>query len=148
MRTNGLSMKESASGKELFNATDRSHWLSVPLRFAFNIKKGSENCQTQILFGPYVAVGLGGTTTIKNTETGIKDSSLGSFDKNGFYDRRFDVGLNVGVNFIIKRHFIVGLFGELGFVPLGNDMTHTIGGAFASAYTFNIGAGLNIGYRF
>ena len=84
MRTNGLSMKESASGKELFNATDRSHWLSVPLRFAFNIKKGSENCQTQILFGPYVAVGLGGTTTIKNTETGIKDSSLGSFDKNGF----------------------------------------------------------------
>ena len=145
MRKKGYSVEQSS--QKIFEATDNSHWLSVPLRFAYNVSKGSENCQTQLLFGPYVALGLGGTTTLKSLETGTV--KVGSFDeKNGLYDRRFDVGFNAGVNFIIKRHFIVGAFGEVGFIPLC-DFTHvSIRGAFATPAGINVGFGINLGYRF
>ena len=135
-----------AEGKTVFDATDRSHWLSVPLRFAYNFSKGSEKFQTQLLFGPYVAVGLGGTTSI----TAPENKKVGSFDKKngGIYDRRFDVGFNVGVNFIIKKHLVLGAFGEIGFMPLGNLGRYSVLEAFALPFTNNLAFGINIGYRF
>ena len=150
LRNCDYSASVSADGvtQAICEANDKSHWITIPLRFAYNIKKGSEKLQTQILFGPYVAFGLGGTTTVTNKLNGVEYGNIGSFDNNGFYDRRFDMGLNVGANFIIKKHFVVGIFGELGFLPLGNDLSNTIGGILASAFSINLGAGLNLGYRF
>ena len=127
---------------------DTSNWISVPLRFAFNIKPGSEKLQTQLFLGPYVAVGLGGTTTVKDPDTGEVISKADSFSKDGYYDRRFDAGLNLGANFIIKKHFVLGVWGEFGFVSLGNDLSHSFPGIFTAVYTFNVGGGLNLGYRF
>ena len=128
--------------------SDLSHWISVPLRLAFNIKKGSEKLQTQILFGPYFAIGVGGTTSVKESSTGTKVYSVGSFDKTGFYSRRFDVGLNLGVNFIIKKHFVVGAFGEIGFLPLGRDLTESVPGILGHAFSIHGAGGINLGYRF
>ena len=139
----------SGESYPICDVNDKSHWITIPLRFAYNIKKGSEKLQTQILFGPYVAFGLGGTTKVTDLLTGEKTRNTGSFDKDGFYDRRFDLGLNAGANFIIHKHFVVGIFGELGFLPLGNDVTGTISGIFASTIlSIHLGAGLNLGYRF
>lgn len=146
MRNNDFSMQwKTAEYKEtICSGSDLSHWISVPLRFAFTIKKGSENLQTQILLGPYFALGLGGTTTYKEPS----HKTIGSFEKGGFYDRRFDVGLNAGVNFIIKKHFVVGVFGELGFIPLGANMSETFAEILANAYSLHGAGGINIGYRF
>ena len=150
MRNCNYSASLSTAGVnyQICDANDKSHWITIPLRFAYNIKKGSEKLQTQILFGPYVAFGLGGTTKVTDQLTGIETRNTGSFDKDGFYDRRFDLGLNAGANFIIHKHFVVGIFGELGFLPLGNDVSGTISGIFASTMSIHLGAGLNLGYRF
>ena len=131
---------------------DLSHWLTVPLRFSYTINKGDENFQAQFLVGPYLALGLAGTTTCKDHETGTVYPKADSFSKKGYYDDRFDVGLNSGINFIIKEHLVLGVFSELGFRPLSNVMrfadTFFLSGAVQNIFTLNFGGGINIGYRF
>ena len=138
--------------QSLVDVKDISHWISVPLRFSYTVNKGNENFQTQFLVGPYFAIGLAGTTTFRDYEAGINHPKVDSFDKKGFYKRRYDVGLNLGVDFIIKNHLVVGVFGELGLLPMC-DVTRfvdmeIITGAIVSVFSINSAAGINIGYRF
>lgn len=96
---------------------DRSHFITVPLRCGIRINSVSnQNFALKLLFGPYLAYGIDGTSKSTEDKAGvITTKKVNAFGKEGHLCSRFDYGLNAGLNAIIKGHFIVGVFSEFGF---------------------------------
>lgn len=96
---------------------DRSHFITVPLRCGIRINSVSnQNFALKLLFGPYLAYGIDGTSKSTEDRAGvITTKKVNAFGKEGHLCSRLDYGLNVGINGVIKQHYIIGAFGETGF---------------------------------
>lgn len=138
------------NSKEEYN--DKVHYLEVPLRLA--VRAGHEDgpFNMSFLFGPYFAYGLGGTSHYTMTKEGSTTrNEAGAFSENGRLKKRFDYGLNLGINAVIRQHVKVGVFTEIGFKDIYKQhsmVEELIGDLFGGITKINTGAGLSVGYQF
>lgn len=138
------------SNKE--ESTDKLHYINVPLRLAVRVA-GHEDSpfNMSILFGPYFAYGVDGTSRC----TIMKDGQTTQFEHSAFSDEgrlssRFDYGLNLGLSAVIKQHIKVGVFTEIGLKDIYRPSTvaeDLIGDLFGITKT-NLGGGITVGYQF
>lgn len=131
---------------------DKMHYLTVPLRFSARVA-GSEDgpFSMSVLFGPYLAYGLGGTSRCTVTKDGqVTKAEAGAFSDEGRVSSRFDCGLNMGLSAVIKQHFKVGLFGEVGLKDIyrQNSIAEELIGDLFGVTKVNLGAGITVGYQF
>lgn len=130
---------------------DRSHFVTVPLRCGIRINSVSnQNFALKLLFGPYLAYGIDGTSKSTEDRAGvITTKKVNAFGKEGHLRSRFDYGLNVGINGIIKQHYIIGAFAETGFRKMyepNNPFDAFIKELFK--INNNLAFGVTLGYRF
>lgn len=130
---------------------DRSHFVTVPLRCGIRINSvNNENFALKLLFGPYLAYGIDGTSKSTEDRAGvITTKKVNAFGKEGHLCSRFDYGLNVGINGIIRQHYIVGAFAETGFRKMyepNNPFDAFVKELFK--INNNLAFGVTLGYRF
>ncbi len=130
---------------------DRSHFITVPLRCGVRINSvNNENFALKLLFGSYLAYGVDGTSKSTENRAGvITTKKVNAFGKEGHLCSRFDYGLNVGINGIIKQHYIVGAFAETGLRNIyePNNLFDAIVGEIYNINS-NLAFGITLGYRF
>lgn len=135
-----------------YNFKDRAHFLTVPVRMGGYLA-GNPNGSfaIKLLFGPYVAYGIDGTSKFKITNNGIEEQyKTGAFDVNGRYHYRWDYGINTGLNVLLKRHFHLGTFLEVGCRKIynSNGPIEDILGDIFVVNKINMALGLSFGYQF
>lgn len=132
---------------------NKAHFITLPLRFGVKVAgRDDDKFLMKILFGPYVACGIDGTSKYESYENGQKVDAgeYGAFSSKGCYAERFDYGLNFGLHTVIKRHFTAGAFCEIGcrnIYQFNNEFYDILGDMF-SFTKINLGVGLSVGYRF
>lgn len=131
---------------------DKAHFITLPLRFGFQFHcKKEENFALKLLFGPYVAYGIGGNSKYTIVQDGITTHhKTGAFDSDGRYNSRFDYGLNVCLNSTIKQHFKAGIFCEYGLPKIyrtDNALENILGEIFL-VNRINVAFGVTLGYQF
>lgn len=130
----------------------KAHYLDIPLRFTVDVAGSKDGpFYMSVLMGPYLAYGLSGTSHSTTTIDGqVTKSEVNAFSSEGRLKSRFDYGINMGANAIIKQHFKVGIFTEIGFRDIYrpmDDVEDLLGTVFAIT-KINIGAGITVGYQF
>lgn len=132
--------------------SDKANFATLPLRFGLYFPcNNEEKLNIKILFGPYIAYGISGTSkTTVNKDGKITKVQVGAFDSNGRYKNRLDYGLNCGFNIQIKKHYIVGAFSEFGLRKIYNadSLLEDIVGEILIVNKINIALGLSLGYQF
>lgn len=120
--TFGMKSKGS-EGKRKVKEVDNLYYLQLPLLGSINVALKNPSQKFQILFGPYVAYGIGGETKI--TEEGktvkvklFKDLKT-TFGKEEAILDRLDAGLSFGCGFLLNKVFL-GLNYDLGLVNIVN----------------------------
>ena len=144
---------ESTSNNNKKEYDYKVHYLDVPLRMAVHVAgRESDPFNMSILFGPYFAYGVGGTTHCTITKDGnVTKSEAGAFSSEGRLRSRFDYGLNLGFNAVIKQHAKVGVFSEIGFKDIYRSSSlaeELIGDLFGGITKINLGVGISVGYQF
>lgn len=138
------------SVKEEYN--DKLHYLSVPLRLSVRMAGSDDGpFKMSFLFGPYLAYGIDGTSHCTFTKDGqVTKSEAGAFSDEGRLKSRFDYGLNFGLNAVIKQHFKVGAFAEIGLKDIykQNHFVEELIGDLFGVTKINIGGGVTLGYQF
>ena len=132
---------------------DKANFVSVPLRMGLTIGKNSPYLETTFFAGPYFAYGVGCKTKCTLDYDGQTNTyEYGSFSDKGLCAKRFDVGVNLGVNFTIFNHLLLGGFFEYGFMKVKKNTSTiydpTIQDPFVGNNKNTIGGGVNIGCRF
>lgn len=132
--------------------SDYAHFVTLPLRLGIQFPlKNEDKLSIKLLFGPYLAYGICGTskTTIKSDD-GTLFKRVGAFDSDGRYKYRLDYGLSYGLNFQIKKHYLVGIFNEVGLRKIYrmNDSFEEIIGELFFTNKINFALGLTFGYQF
>lgn len=131
---------------------DKAHFLTVPLRASVHLAgRPNGNFTMKLLFGPYIAYGITGTSKCTSTEEDMeKHTNTGAFSADGRYRHRWDYGINGGLNMLLKRHFVLGLFMEAGCREIYNTnsrMEDVLGDIFF-VNKINIAGGVSFGYQF
>lgn len=143
---------EHTANKNQEEYKDKVHYLDMPLRFAVRVAGREESSfNMSILFGPYLAYGLGGTSHYTITKDGqVTQGEAGAFSSEGRLESRFDYGLNFGLGAVIQKHLKVGLFAEIGLKEIyrQNSIAEVVIGDLFGVTKINMGAGVSIGYRF
>lgn len=112
-------------------------YVEVPLDFSYNIRMGKK-CGLQIAAGPYIGIGVGGKYTMScEDQLGIYGSK--TFEMEVFKDgstvqypgktewenkqllKRFDIGADLGLRFIILKYIMVKVNAELGFIAANKE---------------------------
>lgn len=120
-------------GEDYIKAKFKPLYIEIPLNLVLNIPFDKEkNTGIFIYGGPYVAVGVGGKSTLEtklgalttNSERDIKfnnDDPFTSQQENAAYDKlkRFDAGLNFGAGLDLKSVIIKANYG-LGLTKIGS----------------------------
>lgn len=132
--------------------SDKAHFITLPLRFGLRIPcKDEETFAMKLLFGPYIAYGIGGTSkSTVNSDGVITHYQTGAFDSDGRYKSRLDYGINIGLNSIINQHYKIGIFCESGLRKIyntDNAFEDIIGDIFLTN-KINIALGIALGYQF
>lgn len=148
---NVTSENSNNNNKEKYS--DKIHYLNVPLRFAVRVAGREDGpFNMSLLFGPYVAYGLGGTSRSTITKDGnVNKDKTGAFSDEGRLRSRLDYGLNLGLNAVIKQHVKVTVFSEIGLRDIYRQNSiaeELIGDLFGGVTKINLGAGVTLGYRF
>lgn len=136
--------------KEEFD--DKLHYLKLPL--LFNVRAaGREDgaFKMSFLFGPYFAYGLDGTSHCAMMKDGeLTKFKAGAFSDEGRLESRVDYGLEFGVDAVIRKHFKVGVFTEIGLKDIyrPNSFFEDLIGDLFGVTKVNIGAGVSLGYQF
>lgn len=91
------------------------HYLQVPVLCAYRINI-SDAWNITLKAGPYIAVNLFDRISSSIIEEGYSDSA-----STNNYTKRFDAGLDIGVDFEYHR-FVFGVETELGFCNLAGSM--------------------------
>lgn len=129
----------------------KAHYLSIPIRAAVRVAgRPDGNFMMKILFGPYIAYGLGGTSQKDITKDGVATHyEYDTFSSEGICETRWDYGLNAGLSMQFKQHFLLGAFYEIGFRRIYRpyNIIDAIGNE-AFLTNRNIGIGISLGYRF
>ncbi len=131
---------------------DQAQFLTLPLQFGLRVPcKNEKNFAMKILFGPYFAYGIDGTSKATIRENGTSTPhKVNAFASDGRYCYRWDYGINYGLNTVIKQHYKIGIFHELGFRKIyrANDTLGDIIGEILAINKINIAFGLTLGYQF
>lgn len=125
----------STKGAKEDNTTINAMYLELPVMAAARLKV-ADNTNIVISAGPYLAYGVGGKTSVK--ESGV-EVSVDTFGDEGMDLDRFDAGLGVGVAAEFGK-IIVGLDGQFGLV----DVTSVKG----SGNPKNLNFSISVGYKF
>ncbi|MEG0518789.1 MAG: porin family protein [Bacteroidales bacterium] len=155
-RNSDQSSESGESNGEIYKTTydfhDRAHMLTLPLRMGVRLAgKPDGNFALQLLFGPYIAYGIDGTSECNMVKNGVeKQTKIGAFDTNGRYCSRWDYGINCGLNVLLKKHFVLGIFTEIGCRKIynSNGVLEEILGEIFIVNKINMAAGLTLGYQF
>lgn len=151
-QTNKYAGSDGEISKTTFNFHDRAHFLTIPLRMGVRLAGNpDEDFGMQLLFGPYLAYGIDGTSKCSINKNGVKKrTETGAFDANGRYRSRWDYGINSGLNVSLKKHFLLGLFVEVGCHKIynSNSVAENILGEIFIVNKINMAAGLTLGYQF
>ena len=122
-----------------------SHYAELPVLAAVRFRV-IDDFNVVLNAGPYFAVGIGGKEEYSNTALTNDDYSLVLFRDSRKMDR-FDVGLQYGVGFELKNHFLVNLTGQAGFItPYKYPLNMLYGDDGKSPK--NLCFMLSVGYRF
>ncbi len=132
--------------------SDVAHFITSPLHLGFRIPCKDENSfALKLLFGPYIAYGIGGTSKYtENIDGKVAHYQYGAFDPDGRYKSHFDYGINVGINSLIKQQYKVGLFYEMGLRKIynTNNVFEDVMGDLFLVNKINFALGLTLGYQF
>lgn len=138
--------------KTISDFHDRAHFLTIPLRIGIRLVDNPDgDFGIKLLFGPYLAYGIDGTSKCDITKNGVKkQTETGAFDANGRYRSRWDYGINSGLHASLKKHFLLGLFVEVGCRKIynSNSVAEDILGEIFIVNKINMAAGLTLGYQF
>lgn len=131
---------------------DSAHFLTIPLRMGVRLAGNPDgNFALKLLFGPYIAYGIDGTSERNLIKNGVEDhTKTGAFDVNGRYRSRWDYGINSGLNLLLRKHFLFGVFVEVGYHKIYNPngtLDDILGDLFL-VNKINMAAGLTFGYQF
>lgn len=147
------SNKTKNGDKESYD--DKLHYINVPLRFAARVAGQADGpFNLSIVFGPYFAYGLDGTSrsTVIKDGTTIREinSKADAFSDDGRMESRFDYGLNFGLNAVVKQHLKLAFFTEIGLKDIyrQNGFAEDLIGDIFGITKINIGAGITVGYQF
>lgn len=132
---------------------DKLHYINVPLRLAVRVAGQADGpFNMSLLFGPYLAYGLDGKSHYTLTQDGKSNKEEpDAFSDRGRLKSRFDYGLNLGLSAVIKQHFKVGVFTEIGLKDIYRPNTMAedlIGDLFGGITKTNLGGGITVGYQF
>lgn len=131
---------------------DRAHFLTVPLRMGVRLAgRPDGNFRLKLLFGPYVAYGMGGTSKYDLVKDGVeKHAEAGAFGANGRYRSRWDYGIKTELHMVLRQHFLIGIFEEVGFRKIykSDSVVDDILGEIFLVNKINVGIGLTLGYQF
>lgn len=143
---------DGVTTNKTYNFHDKAHFLTVPIRMGVRLAgKPDSDFAMKLLFGPYVAYGIDGTSKSNINKNGIKEQTkTGAFDVGGRYRSRWDYGMNSGLNALLKKHFLLGIFVEVGYRKIynPNDVIDDIMGEIFIINKINLAAGLSFGYQF
>ena len=143
---------EQVANKNQLEYNDKVHYLDLPLRLAVRVAgREAGPFNLSLLFGPYLAYGLGGTSHYTLTKEGqITQGEADAFSDEGRLESRFDYGLNLGANALIQQHIQVGLFTEIGLKGIykQNSVAEVLIGDLFGVTKINLCAGVSVGYRF
>lgn len=133
--------------------SDKTHYISVPLRVALRIVDHEDSAfKMSLLFGPYLAYGLGGTSHCTITKDGtITKSQADAFGDKGRLQSRFDYGLNMGISAVVKQHVKIRVFTEIGLKDIYKPTSvaeDIIGDLFGGITKINTNVGVTVGYQF
>lgn len=132
---------------------DKLHYINVPLRLAVRVAGQSDGpFNMSLLFGPYFAYGIDGKSHYTLSQDGkTTKSEADAFGDEGRLRSRLDYGLNLGLNAVIKQHFKVGVFTEIGCKDIYKPNTMAedlVGDLFGGITKINLGGGITVGYQF
>lgn len=143
---------ENSSGNNSEEYDDKMHYLDIPLRLAVRVAGHEDGpFNLSLLFGPYIAYGLGGTSHSTIVKDGnVTKNETGAFSDEGRMKSRFDCGLNLGVSALIQQHFKVGVFSEIGLKDIykQNSIAEELIGDLFGVTKINLGVGITVGYQF
>lgn len=138
--------------KTTYDFHDRAHFLTIPLRLGIRLAGNPEgNFVMKLLFGPYIAYGIDGTSECRIIRNDIEEhTETGAFDVNGRYRNRWDYGINSGLNVLLRKHFHLGVFIEMGCRKIynSNSVAEDILGEIFVVNKINMAAGISLGYQF
>ena len=133
---------------------DVAHFITLPLRVGARLGDTSnQRLSFSLLFGPYIAYGLGGTS--RATQTTIQTDIIktkthtGAFGADGRYKSRLDYGISMELRGTIRQHYLVGVFTEVGLRDLyrSNGILEEVVQDIFGIGKQNLALGLTLGYR-
>lgn len=143
---------DGGQSKTTYDFHDRAHFLTIPLRMGVRLAGNPDgNFALKLLFGPYIAYGIDGTSKCSIDKNSVEEQTeIGAFDANGRYRSRWDYGINSGLNMLLKKHFLLGAFVEVGCRKIynSNSVAEDILGEIFIVNKINLGVGLTLGYQF
>lgn len=103
-------------------AIDNANYLEIPVLAVWRTAGFREGDRIRVSFGPYFAVGIGGSKQIKYSGSNIAQDS--ETDKTPMFDyiKRFDWGLSTGVSYSFNEKLIVGFTYEAGLMNIQKDL--------------------------
>lgn len=138
--------------KTTYDFHDRAHFLTIPLRLGIRLAGNPDgDFVMKLLFGPYIAYGIDGTSECRIIRNDIEENTeTGAFDVNGRYRNRWDYGINSGLNVLLRKHFHLGVFVEMGCRKIynSNSVAEDILGEIFVVNKINMAAGISFGYQF
>lgn len=138
--------------KKDYHFYDKAHFLTLPIRMGVRLAGKSEGkFSMKLLFGPYLAYGIKGSSECKIVENGIEEQrETGAFDPQGRYRTRWDYGLNSELYVLLQQHLHFGFFTEIGCRKIynANTVIEDIWGEIYLVNKINVALGLSLGYQF
>ena len=149
-RDNFANMPLKASSDD-YNTTTKISYIEIPLNFLFRPQVG--NGYVLLGFGPYVAMGIGGSQKFESGSLSYeqkivfqKEISLNELlDMDNAYYKRFDAGANIFFGYEMPMGIFLQLNAQLGFLKINPEHTWDTGDKTSF---MNTGYGLSVGYRF
>ncbi len=147
-------------GNDYVKAKFNPLYIEVPLNLIINIPFGKEDKAGIFVYGgPYVAVGIGGKTTLdtkigaltSSSERDIKfnnDDPFTSVQEDAAYDKlkRFDAGLNFGAGVDLKAVIIKANYG-MGLTKIGSTQDNNNADDKNKYRVFSISLGIPFGRK-
>lgn len=136
----------------LINAKMNELYLQIPLMAATRLPLG-KNYHAAVIFGPYIACGIGGKTSGKiphdfDGYSRFKIDTFGSVLENNAGNRRLDGGIIVKIAFQYHK-FIIGAEAQMGLVKINQQLRQVIDTKeFRNYLPKNFASFFTIGYKF
>lgn len=113
-------------------------YFEIPVQFAYRIRC-TQKCNLDIMFGPYVAVGMYGKYNIEDTRFPDVSQGRGDVFSKSMYSTRMDVGVIGGLNLELWKHYRLGVNYAKGLTSLKDSFDSRDAKPKNSTWAFTIG---------